>query len=48
MTARKYNKSKQFRKSKKIQRGGELSSGDLEALAPDFEKLGYKFEESRE
>ena len=44
MTTRKYNKSKQFRKSKKIQRGGELKLNELEELEKDFEKLGYKLE----
>ena len=48
MTTRKYNKSKQFRKSKKIQRGGELKLDELKELKEDFEKLGYEFEESRE
>ena len=45
MTRRKYNKS---RKSKNIQKGGELNLDNLKALEKDFEKLGYEFEESRE
>lgn len=48
MTTRKYKKSKQFRKSKKIQKGGELKLNELKELKEDFEKLGYEFEESRE
>ena len=47
MTTRKYNKSKQFRKSKKIQRGGELKLDELKELEKDFEKLGYKLENGK-
>lgn len=47
MKTRKYNKSKQFRKSKKIQRGGELNLDELKELEKDFEKLGYKLENGK-